>query len=134
MFYDNFVRVCKERGTAPSRVCIEAGLGQSRAGNWKKSGALPKQDELQKLANVLRCEVADFFSDRTRKHYPTVYDALLAQSLEEDAAAAKRTVVEPDTDEAIVVRAMGSMTRRQRVDFMSLVYGFVDEHGLPDPE
>ena len=75
MFYENFVRVCKERRTTPSRACLDAGMGKNRSSNWKTNGTIPKQDELQKLAEVLDCDVSDFFSDHTGPRYTTAYDS-----------------------------------------------------------
>jgi len=63
MFWDNFERICREAGTTPSRACVEVDIGQNRPSNWKKSGTLPKQDELEVLAKHLGCTVADFFKD-----------------------------------------------------------------------
>ena len=63
MFWDNFDRICKQAGKSPSGVCVAVGIGQNRPSNWKKTGTLPKQDELELLANYLNCTVADFFKD-----------------------------------------------------------------------
>ncbi len=63
MFYENFERICRERGLKPSRACIEAGMKANRSANWKTTSALPKQEELYALAGVLSCTVADFFDD-----------------------------------------------------------------------
>ena len=63
MFYENFERICEMRGIKPSRACLEAGMKANRSANWKTSNALPKQEELYALADVLTCTVADFFTD-----------------------------------------------------------------------
>lgn len=67
MFWDNFTRICEKRDTNPSAVCLKAGMGKNRPYNWK-SGTLPKQEELYVLADVLSCEVADFFRDDGEVH------------------------------------------------------------------
>lgn len=158
MFYDNFERVCKERKSNPSRACLDAGMKVNRPANWKATGALPKQDELERLAKVLKCEVADFFRPETAPpKFHTVYDALAYQSCKDDEAyksALERTtsfetgvadehigcmsykgeLYFPDTDEVYVVDLMGRLSRRQRHEFMDLVYDFVDERGLDDRE
>lgn len=153
MFYDNFERVCKERKSNPSRVCLDAGLKVNRPANWKATGALPKQDELERLAKVLKCEVADFFRPETAPpKFHTVYDALAYQSCKDAEArdSALETEVDdddveecleydgriyfPDTDEYYVVALMTSLGRRQHHEFMNLVYDFVDERGLDDRE
>jgi len=63
MFSENFERICEARGLKPGVACTRAGLKQGRAANWKSTGALPKQDELIKLAEVLTCAVSDFFAE-----------------------------------------------------------------------
>lgn len=63
MFYDNFERICGEKGTKPSIACTRAGLKPARATNWRATGALPKEPELYALANALGCSVQDFFAD-----------------------------------------------------------------------
>ena len=121
VFYDNFERICKERGTSPSRCCHDAGMGTSRAANWKKSGALPKQDELDRLAAVLDCEVADFFRTETKARYRSYEEARAAADEAERAARASLT-----EDENYVVDLMRSLERRSLHDFMTLVYDFED--------
>lgn len=127
MFYENFARVCKERHTSPSRACIDAGLGVSRASNWKKSGALPKQDELEKLANVLKCDVADFFRSETVPRFHTAYDALAYRQAVDDSGAETAPLSE---DEDYVVTLMRAMTKRQRALFMVSVYDFEEAQGV----
>lgn len=124
MFYDNFERICKERGTNPSRVCIVAGMGASRAANWKKSKALPKQDELARLADALDCEVADFFREKTKARYRSAEEAIAAA---EAAEAAERAGL--SEDEEYVIDLMRSLDRRALHQFMLNVYSFGDEHG-----
>ena len=159
MFYDNFERVCKERKSNPSRACLDAGMKVNRPANWKATGALPKQDELERLAKVLKCEVADFFRSETAPpKFHTVYDALAYQSYKDDEAyksalermtppetevddddeeeclVYKGNIYYPDTDEYYVVALMTTLGRRQHHEFMDLVYDFVDERGLDDRE
>lgn len=61
MFYDNFSNICRKRGTTAYAVTQEMGLSPSTASNWKKNGTIPKQEQLDQLADILGCEVADFF-------------------------------------------------------------------------
>lgn len=62
MFYENFSRICAERGISPFAVTQKMGLSRNTAANWKKNGTIPKQDQLEELAKILNCSVADFFS------------------------------------------------------------------------
>lgn len=158
MFFDNFQRVCDERGVKPGRVCLNIGLSKNASSNWKSNHTIPKEDVLEKLAAELKCEVADFFRPETAPpKFHTVYDALAYQSCKDtaahDSALERMTSLEtgiadeyadcmsykgefffPDTDEYYVVELMCRLNRRQRHEFMDLVYDFVDERGLDDRE
>ena len=158
MFFDNFQRVCDERGVKPGRVCLNIGLSKNASSNWKSNHTIPKEDVLEKLAAELKCEVADFFRPETAPpKFHTAYDALAYQSCKDDEAyksALERTtsfgtgvadehigcmsykgeLYFPDTDEVYVVDLMGRLSRRQRHEFMDLVYDFADERGLDDEE
>ena len=158
MFFDNFQRVCDERGVKPGRVCLNIGLSKNASSNWKSNHTIPKEDVLEKLAAELKCEVADFFRPETAPpKFHTVYDALAYQSCKDDeaykSALERMTAPEtgvadehigcmsykgelyfPDTDEVYVVDLMGRLSRRQRHEFMDLVYDFADERGLDDAE
>ena len=50
MFYENFKRLCSERGTTPTAVAKAMGISTSMTANWKKGG-VPRADTLQKVAN-----------------------------------------------------------------------------------
>ena len=40
-FYDNYIRLCNERGEPPTRVAIDVGVDRSAATRWSK-GAMPR--------------------------------------------------------------------------------------------
>lgn len=63
MFYENFERICRERGVSPSGALIAIGENKNKPSNWKKFGTVPKQHDLDRLASYLDCSVADFFED-----------------------------------------------------------------------
>lgn len=50
MFYDNFIKLCKQKGVTPSAVMRTIGLNKSSASYWKK-GTTPSSDTLRKLAD-----------------------------------------------------------------------------------
>lgn len=123
MFFDNFERICHEQHTTPSGACLMAGLDKNRSSNWKKSGALPKQGELQRLADVLKCEVADFFRPETKRIHSTSQDALAAMAMRE---------LEPggdlDENERELLRIYRKCDNRQRALFMVSTYKFEEEN------
>lgn len=49
MFYEQFIKLCNEKGTRPSTVAEEIGLNKSSATAWKK-GATPADVTLAKLS------------------------------------------------------------------------------------
>ena len=49
-FYDNFIKLCKERDVYPSHVALAIGLTSASPTYWKR-GAVPKADTVQKLAD-----------------------------------------------------------------------------------
>ena len=65
MFYDNLVTLCVKHNTTPSRVAIAIGLNKSSASNWKKTGQLPTDVNLQKLADYFSVSV-DFLLNGTQ--------------------------------------------------------------------
>lgn len=50
MFYENFKRLCSERGTTPTAVAKAMDISTSMTANWKKGG-MPRADTLQKVAD-----------------------------------------------------------------------------------
>ena len=57
-FATNFKRICTEKGTSPTRVCLALGLSSSKVNLWNK-GSVPKGDVAVKLARYLECSVLD---------------------------------------------------------------------------
>jgi transcriptional regulator with XRE-family HTH domain len=102
-FATNFKRICNERGTSPTRVCLEIGLSSSKVNLWNKGG-LPKADVMVKLAEKLGCSVMDFFADE-EDLIPKVEFAL-------------------DEDEKDIIRLFRMLDRKQKHEFMSKAYAF----------
>ena len=51
MFYDTFACLCQQRGIAPSRAAIDAGISKSLVTKWKNNGTeLPSPEVLSKLS------------------------------------------------------------------------------------
>lgn len=101
-FQENINRICKERGTTLTGLVKRMGLSTSKVSRWNE-GSLPKQDLLVRLAQELDCSVMDFFAD------------------EEDLI---RTIQPADEDEEDILRIYRSLSRRNKHEFMSMVYEF----------
>ena len=62
MFYDNFSRLCTERGKSPTAVAKELGFSNAAASHWK-NGKSPTAKTLQKIADYFSVTVNDLLSD-----------------------------------------------------------------------
>lgn len=102
-FATNFKRICKERGTSPTRVCLNIGLSSSKVNLWNKGG-IPKGDVMVRLARELECSVMDFFADE-EDLIPKVEFAL-------------------DEDEKDIIRLFRMLDRKQKHEFMTKAYAF----------
>ena len=102
-FATNFRRICHERGTSPTAVCLSIGLSSSKVNLWNKGG-IPKGDVMVKLAQKLECHVMDFFAD------------------EEDLIA--KTEFALDDDEKDIIRLFRMLDRKQKHEFMSKIYWY----------
>lgn len=102
-FAENFKRICDERGTSPTRVCLDLGLSSSKVNLWNKGG-IPKGDVMVKLAQKLECSVMDFFADE---------DEVL-----------NRTEYELDDDEKDIIRLFRTLSRKEKHEFMSKAYTY----------
>lgn len=102
-FADNLKRICQQKGTNPTTLCKELGLSTSKVSAWYK-GSLPKQEVMVQLAQKLECSVMDFFAD------------------EEDLPSAPP--IPRDEDEEDILRVYRGLSRRDRHEFMAMVYEF----------
>lgn len=57
-FYDNYLRKCNAKGVSPSRAAIEAGTTKTSVNRWK-SGSMPSDATLLKLADYFECPVSE---------------------------------------------------------------------------
>lgn len=99
-FATNFRRICQEKGTSPTRVCIELGLSTNKVSLWNKGG-IPKGDVLLKLAQKLDCTVMDFFADEV---------------------SLQKTEFALDEDERDIIRLFRKLPRQTKHEFMAKAY------------
>ena len=57
-FYNNFIFQCAKKNVSASKAAEAVGLSRSAPTGWK-SGAIPSDANIQKLANYFGCESAD---------------------------------------------------------------------------
>lgn len=125
MFWDNFERICRTAGTTPSGACVAVGFGKNRPSNWKRTGTLPKQDELYILADYLECEIADFFKDWGTAPQGS-WEAERMRRIENEA---KNTPSYTDLDdyEIDMIRIYRSLSAKERAKLMTAVYEFDED-------
>ena len=110
-FADNFNRICKERGTTPTRLLKEMNITTSKVTAWN-NGSLPKQEMLVKLAKALNCSVMDFFAD----------DGEL--TLTPQVATIPNVEFALDEDEMDIIRLYRSLPRKTQHEFMVAAYNY----------
>jgi len=66
VFYDNFVRLCNERGVSPSSVAIKVGVDKSAATRWSR-GAEPRYATLMRLADYFGVSMDELSGDAETK-------------------------------------------------------------------
>lgn len=50
MFYDRFKQLCDQKGVSCNKAALEIGLSNATQTKWKKTGATPRGDTLDKIA------------------------------------------------------------------------------------
>lgn len=58
MFYDTFLRLCKNKGETPSMAAKNIGLSNATASGWKQ-GAIPNDITLQRVASYFNVSVEE---------------------------------------------------------------------------
>ena len=131
MFYENFDRICRERGTSASAAALAIGKAKNTAGGWKRNGTIPKEDELIALAKHLRCRVADFFREDGQVHFKSPEDMYeywtYVNSINPLNVDSTFGLDEGESDFVDIYR---SCNKRQQAQLMVLVYGFAEENGI----
>lgn len=102
-FATNFKRICREKGTSPTRVCLDLGLSSSKVNLWNKGG-MPKGDVMVKLAQKLECSVMDFFAD--------------------EESLINKVEFALDDDEKDIIKLYRKLSRKEKHEFMSKIYWY----------
>lgn len=101
-FAENINRICLERGTNLTAL-VKKVKGHGSFTSSINKGSLPKEKEMLEMAKILNCSVMDFFAD------------------EEDLVLR----AEPENeDEQDILRVYRGLSRRDKHEFMSMVYEF----------
>ena len=65
MFWDNFKKLCQERGTTPTAVVCELKLSKSSVTYWKQ-GKMPHSATLSKIADYFKVPVSHLLDQETK--------------------------------------------------------------------
>ena len=67
MFYDRFNQLCDEKGVSCNRAALEIGLSNATPTKWKKTGATPSGDTLDKIAAYFGVSVDHLLGKENQK-------------------------------------------------------------------
>lgn len=62
MFFKNLIQLCNDNNTTPNAVCLALGLSPAAATKWR-SGAVPRETTLLKIANHFNVTVAELIGE-----------------------------------------------------------------------
>lgn len=85
MYYENFQKLCEEKGVKPSTVSKETGISTATLTSWKQGKYTPKQDKLQKIADFFGVSLEVLMTGKDQNgYYFDQETAEVAQSLFEN--------------------------------------------------
>ena len=70
MFYDRFKQLCDKKGVSCNKAAMEIGLSNATPTKWKKTGATPSGDTLDKIAAYFGVS-ADYLLGKETEKAPT---------------------------------------------------------------
>lgn len=62
MFYDNFIRLCNEKGVSPSAVAVKVGVDKSAVTRWSR-GAEPRYATMMRISDYFGITVDELSCD-----------------------------------------------------------------------
>lgn len=71
MFFDIFKLLCEKKGVSPKKATEDIGLSNSITTKWKKTGATPKGDTLQRIADYFGVTTDYLLTGEETKKAPT---------------------------------------------------------------
>lgn len=76
MFWNNYVKLCEQKGKTPNAVAAELGLSSGSVTAWKQ-GRLPRGGTIEMIARYFEVEPAYLLNDNEIRHTtPTTEDPL----------------------------------------------------------
>lgn len=75
MFFDTFHDLCTQKGVSCKKAAQDIGLSNSITTKWKKTGATPGGDTLQKIANYFGVSTDFLLGAEKKESPPPIKDA-----------------------------------------------------------
>ena len=110
---DNLFLRIKELGISAKKVSDDTGISNGNISDWKNGRSMPTAIKLDILANYLNCSV-DYILGRTDNI--GTYEPLTPLSEVQQSAL--------DEDEQDILRIYRSLARRDKHEFMTMVYNY----------
>lgn len=132
MNYDEFDKLCRQKGTTPTALSLKLGLSKGNASSWKKGGN-PSADILVKIADELDCTIDQLL--RTPKNVQNVMKKLNRPNPtpdEEDLLNKYRGVSE--SSKALILERASALFDLENLKKSSAEKPFVAYTETPDPE
>lgn len=132
MFYENFDKLCRIKGTSANAAAMAIGRAKGAAANWKANGTLPKEDELLALAAHLNCRVFEFFLENDRMPFRSRDEAIeyWTHVDEINPLTTEEPFPELDSNECDLVEVYRSCNKKQQMQLMLDVYSFAEENDI----
>lgn len=108
MFFDNFVRLCEQKGVKPSRALTEAGIPKSAYSYWRTEASSGND---AKPTNQNAVKLAQYFN--------VTVDYLLTGSQKENPPQQPQSEVDAAVER--IRRKLESMPKEQREALMNLI-------------
>lgn len=67
MFYDLFCELCKQKGISVTKATVEIGLSRTIGTKWKRTGATPNGETLNKIADYFGVTTDYLLTGETEK-------------------------------------------------------------------
>jgi transcriptional regulator with XRE-family HTH domain len=77
MFFDIFKLLCEKKGVSPKKATEDIGLSNSITTKWKKTGATPKGDTLQRIADYFGVTTDYLLTGEDTKKAPGLTEKLV---------------------------------------------------------
>ena len=112
MFYDRFRQLCERKGISCNKAALEIGLSNATPTKWKKTGATPVGDTLEKIAAYFGV-TTDYLLGKETKNAPA-NNGKRRDVLDEVDIAFYGDFKDLDEDDKETVRDMVRIMRERR--------------------